>query len=357
MVAKYAAEYEKLRQDHFARQSRKTYLRYEDAVSNGTDIDWAGYEIPEPKKLGITVFDDVNLEDLLGFMDWTPFFQAWELHGRYPKLLDDEVVGEEARKLLKDAQVLLNRIVKDKLLQAKGVVGLFPANRSGGDDIALFTDASRSEELATFHCLRQQHKKGAGAFNQSLADFIAPAQAGVDYIGTFALTTGIGLDALVAEFEADHDDYNSIMAKALADRLAEAFAEYLHHKVRTEIWGYALDEKLENDQLIREKYRGIRPAPGYPACPDHTEKGILFDLLEATSRTGITLTESFAMLPTAAVSGFYFAHPESRYFGLGKIGEDQVMAYAERKGMSKSAAERWLGPNLNYEPNRDKAAD
>ncbi|MEM0997603.1 MAG: methionine synthase [Bacteroidota bacterium] len=344
-------QYATLREQHAARQSRKQYLRYGDAVANGTPIKWEGYRPPRPRRPGITVYEDFPLDKLVDYIDWTPFFQAWELHGRFPKLLDDELIGEEARKLFVDAKALLKRIVDDKLLAARGVAGLFPANRVGGDDIAIYTDETREEVLTTFHCLRQQNKKGASAANQSLSDFIAHEETALpDYLGGFAVTVGHGLDELVAEFDADLDDYNSIMAKALADRLAEAFAECLHGIVRRELWGYAADEALDNDALIREKYQGIRPAPGYPACPDHTEKGILFELLDATAHTGITLTESYAMLPTAAVSGFYFSHPDSRYFGLGKIAEDQVMDYARRKGMDLGTTERWLSPNLSYEP-------
>jgi 5-methyltetrahydrofolate--homocysteine methyltransferase len=353
LVDRTKEEYETLRKDHLARQARKEYLKYPAAVANGTPINWEGYVAPRPDKPGITVFEDFPLEKLVPYIDWTPFFQAWELHGRYPKILHDEVVGVEARKLMDDAQALLKRIVDNKLLTAKGVIGLFPANRVGGDDIAIYTDDTRKEVATTFHCIRQQIKKGPGAWNQSLSDFMAPESSGIaDYMGGFAVATGFGLDALVEEFEADHDDYNSIMAKALADRLAEAFAECLHEMVRKDFWGYAKDEMLDNESMIREKYQGIRPAPGYPACPDHTEKGILFELLQVTESIGISITESFAMMPTAAVSGFYFSHPDSRYFGVGKIAVDQVRDYAERKGMEVSVAERWLSPILSYEPVR-----
>ncbi|MDQ3397745.1 MAG: methionine synthase, partial [Deinococcota bacterium] len=270
--------------------------------------------------------------------------------GRYPQILDDPLVGTEARGLFDDAQALLADIVERRLLRARGVIGFYPAN-SAGDDIEVYTDSSRSKVLTVLHSLRQQGDKRPGQPNLALADYIAPKGSGVkDYLGGFAVTAGIGIEPLLERFALEHDDYNSIMVKALADRLAEAFAERLHERVRKEFWGYAPNEKLDHDDLIRERYRGIRPAPGYPACPDHTEKRLLFELLEVEKTTGITLTESFAMYPTAAVSGFYFAHPESRYFGVGKIGRDQVIDYARRKGMTVEAVERWLAPNLAYDP-------
>jgi 5-methyltetrahydrofolate--homocysteine methyltransferase len=283
-------------------------------------------------------------------IDWTPFFQSWELAGKFPRILEDEVVGEHATQLYNDALVMLKQIVDEKWLTAKAVIGLFPANSVGDDDIEVYTDESRSEVLMTLHSLRQQTERPPGRPNAALADFIAPKDSGVsDYIGAFAVTAGIGIDEHVARFEADHDDYHSIMLKALADRFAEAFAERMHELVRKEHWGYAADETLDNEALIDEKYQGIRPAPGYPACPDHTEKALLWELIQPEQRAGITITESFAMLPTAAVSGFYFAHPESRYFGLGKIEKDQVEDYAERKGWDLTTAERWLAPALNYD--------
>ena len=277
------------------------------------------------------------------------FFNAWELAGRYPKILQDEVVGEEARKLFVDAKAMLKKIIDEKWLSANAVFGLFPANTVNSDDVEIYTDETRKKVAITWHNLRQQTKKPADIPNYCLADYVAPKESGVaDYIGGFAVTAGIGIDAHVEAFEKQNDDYSAIMLKALADRLAEAFAELLHARVRREFWGYAVDETLDNDALIAEKYRGIRPAPGYAACPEHTEKGPLFDLLQATANAGITITESFAMLPTAAVSGFYFSHPQSQYFAIGKINKDQVEDYAQRKGMTLEEAERWLAPVLNY---------
>jgi len=304
---------------------------------------------PRPTFLGTRVFDAYPLAELVERIDWTPFFQAWELPGHYPAILQDPVTAKAAGALFEDAQALLERIVRDGLLTARGVVGFWPAN-AVGDDIELYRDESRREVRTVVHTLRQQMSKAAGRANYALADFVAGREsAAPDHVGAFAVTTGHGLDRLVAEFEKAHDDYSAIVAKALADRLAEAFAERMHERVRRELWGYAPAEQLANPQLIREEYQGIRPAPGYPACPDHTEKQILFDLLEAESAAGIRLTESFAMLPTAAVSGWYFWHPEARYFGVGKLGRDQVEDYARRKGMTVAATERWLAPNLGYE--------
>jgi 5-methyltetrahydrofolate--homocysteine methyltransferase len=290
------------------------------------------------------------LDQLIPYIDWSPFFHTWELRGRYPTILEDPVVGSKAKELYDDALALLRKIVDQRLFTANGVYGFFPAY-SLGDDIEIYRDKSRTVILTTFHTLRQQSEKPQGQYSFALADFVAPKESGcADYLGVFAVTTGVGVDLLCREFERDHDDYNSIMAKALADRLAEAFAEYLHKQAR-EAWGYGKSEAFCTEDLIREKYRGIRPAPGYPACPDHTEKRLLFDLLSVEKHTGITLTESFAMWPAASVSGFYFAHPEAKYFAVGKIGKDQVLDYQARKGMPLSALERWLGPNLNYEPN------
>jgi 5-methyltetrahydrofolate--homocysteine methyltransferase len=349
-LAQFAQEYEFVREEHAKRRNDKRYLPYDIAAINGENIDWTGYQIPAPNKPGITVLKDFPVSELIDYIDWTPFFQTWELHGKFPAILTDPVVGNEANKLYNDAAALLIDIVQNRSLQANAVVGLFPAQRSGSDDVNVY--APGTDELITqFHFLRQQNQKAAGTCNLSLADYIAPEDSGkIDYIGGFAVTAGIGLDKLVAQYESDFDDYNSILAKALADRLAEAFAECLHQKVRKELWGYAADEKLDHEALIREKYQGIRPAPGYPACPDHTEKRLLFDLLKVEENTGITLTENMAMWPASSVSGFYFSHPSTRYFGLGKIGEDQVANYAERKGMTKAEVERWLAPNLNYEP-------
>jgi len=276
------------------------------------------------------------------YIDWSPFFQTWELYGRYPNILNDEVVGEEATKLFADAQKMLQTMIAEKWVSANAVVGIFPAN-SIGDDIEIYTDETRSEVVLIQHSLRQQTKKAEGQPNIALSDFVAPKESGIkDYVGAFVVTTGTGLDEHVARFEADHDDYNSILVKALADRLAEAFAECMHAKVRKEIWGYSKDENLSNDDLIKESYRGIRPAPGYPACPDHTEKIGLFELLDATAITGVSLTDSLAMLPASSVSGWYFGHPEAKYFGLGKITEEQVEDIANRKKIEGQRMERWL---------------
>jgi 5-methyltetrahydrofolate--homocysteine methyltransferase len=283
------------------------------------------------------------------YIDWMPFFNAWEFHGKFPAILDDAVVGEAATSLYTDAQAMLVKIIAEQWLTARAVIGLFPAN-SKGDDIEIYTDDTRTDVLTTLHHLRQQRAKSGDQANRCLADFIAPAETGkADHIGAFAVTTGIGIDKKVAEFEAAHDDYNAILLKALADRLAEACAEYMHECVRKEHWGYAVEEAFDGDALIAEAYKGIRPAPGYPACPDHTEKAALWKLLDVQNKTGITLTESFAMVPTAAVSGFYYAHPESSYFAIGKIGRDQIEDYAQRKGMPVAKVERWLASILSYD--------
>lgn len=347
-VSEIATEYEELREQYSSRGRKKEYLPIQKARANRTQIQWDASSVKKPAKPGITEYRDVPLELLRRYIDWAPFFIAWEMKGKFPDILEDEKAGPEARKLFDEANQLLDRIVNEKLFTAHGVAGLFPAN-SVGDDIELYTDESRSELLTTFHTLRQQTKKRKGQPNKALADFIAPKESGIaDYLGGFAVTTGHGVDELAAAFERDHDDYNSIMVKALADRLAEAFAEYLHQEVRTKLWGYASDEDLDNQELIREKYQGIRPAPGYPAQPDHTEKPALFDLLGAVKKTGITLTEHLAMTPSSSVCGLYFAHPEAQYFSLGNISRDQVEEYAARKGMSVSEVEKWLGPNLGY---------
>lgn len=352
-MAKTRAKYDAVREDYLKKQTKQKFISLDEARQNRTAIEWNAKDIFTPKTLGITAFD-VPLDDLRNYIDWTPFFATWELAGRYPDILEDKVVGIEAKKLFADATALLDKIIAEKLLTAKAVFGLFPAN-SVDDDIEVYADESRLKVIRVIHTLRQQSEKGEGRFNRALSDYIAPKVSGLkDYVGGFAVTTGVGLEKLVKEFEAQHDDYNSIMAKALADRLAEACAEYLHARVRREFWGYAPDEKLLNDDLIEEAYQGIRPAPGYPACPDHTEKGTLFSLLEAETHTGITLTESYAMYPAAAVSGFYFAHPRAEYFGLGKIAKDQVLDYARRKEMSIEETERWLSPNLGYEPEAQK---
>lgn len=345
-VAGIRADYDKSREAHLNKRSDKRYKTLAEARAQKFELDLTKVA-PAPSFLGTKVIEDYPLTELLPYIDWTPFFHTWELRGSYPKIFEDEYVGVEAKKLFEDAQVLLHRIVSEKLLTAKAVFGFWPAN-AVEDDIELSVAGYEFQPIK-IHTLRQQVEKGEGQPYYALSDFIAPKSSGVqDYFGAFALTAGIGCDELVAEFEKNYDDYNSIMAKALADRLAEAFAEKLHEIVRKEYWGYAKDEQLSNEELIKEKYTGIRPAPGYPACPEHTEKGTLFALLDAENKIGLRITDSYAMYPTAAVSGFYFAHPESRYFGLGKISKDQVADYAQRKNMSLEEAERWLGPNLGY---------
>jgi 5-methyltetrahydrofolate--homocysteine methyltransferase len=341
------ADYVKIREQH-ARKSGQKSVTLEAARANAVKIDWSAYAATRPAKLGVTRLADYPLEKLVPSLDWGPFFQTWDLAGKYPDILEDAVVGEAARNVFRDGQAMLDRIVKGRWLTANGVFGLWPAN-STGDDIEVYTDEKRDGVLATWHNLRQQNEKPAGNPNQCLADFVAPRDSGVaDYIGAFAVTAGLGVEAKVKEFLAANDDYSAILVKAIADRLAEAFAEHLHRLVRTEHWGYAADEKLSNEDLIAEKYRGIRPAPGYPACPDHTEKADLFRLLDATANAGIELTDSFAMMPPASVSGFYIAHPESRYFAVGKVEKDQVADYAHRKGMDLAVMERWLASILNY---------
>ncbi len=343
------AEYRDIREQRAGRTASERGISIAEARANRLAIDWAKTAPPQPCALGITVLEDYPLAELVERIDWTPFFQTWELAGHYPAILEDPKVGPAARSLFDDARKLLDRIVRERLLTARGVFGLYRA-ASVGDDIELYAPGGRGERIGIIHTLRQQMAKPPGRPNLALADYVAPKERGLaDHVGAFAVTAGIGVDALVKEFESAQDDYNAILAKALADRLAEAFAERLHERVRQEFWGYARDEALENTDLIREAYQGIRPAPGYPACPDHTEKRALFDLLEAERHTGIMLTENFAMTPTAAVSGYYFWHPQARYFGVGKIARDQVEDYAERKGMTVAEAERWLAPNLGYE--------
>jgi len=348
-VASIKSDYVAAREQHAARQSKAVYVTLAQARAHAFKADWGNYTPPKPAFLGVKALCDYDLAEIAEYIDWTPFFQAWQLAGRYPKILQDEVVGVEASKLFVDAKVMLAQIIAEKWLTANAVFGLFPANTVNSDDIEIYTDESRSSVAMTWHNLRQQSKKPADIPNYCLADFIAPKESGIaDYIGGFAVTAGIGIDARVAEFEKNHDDYNAIMLKSLADRLAEAFAELLHARVRREFWGYASDETLDNEALIKEAYRGIRPAPGYAACPEHTEKGPLFELLDATNRAGIAITESFAMLPTAAVSGFYLSHPDAKYFATGKIDRDQVASYAQRKGWDIETAERWLAPVLSY---------
>ncbi|MCK9539938.1 methionine synthase [Dokdonella sp.] len=345
-LAKVRREYADVRERHKHRGGNKRLVSLVAARANGLQPDWNGYTPPAPLKPGITAFDDIPLGELLPIIDWTPFFQAWELHGRYPDNLDDPVVGAQARELFKDAQAILKRIIDEKWLRARAVVGFWPARRNG-DDLEIQADG----ETISLHHLRQQAEKPSERPNLCLADFIAPRDAPVaDWIGGFAVTAGLGIEAHLERFQRDHDDYSAIILKALADRLAEALAEYMHRKVRTELWGYAPDEELDNEALIAERYRGIRPAPGYPACPDHTEKTTLFRLLDATRNAGVELTEGFSMYPAAAVSGWYFSHPNSQYFVVGKITRDQVEDYARRKGWTIAETERWLSANLDYDP-------
>jgi 5-methyltetrahydrofolate--homocysteine methyltransferase len=346
---------ERLRAEH--RAKREQPLRsLEDARRRRPRLDWKGYRPPRPSFLGVRSFDAWPLAEIVPFIDWSPFFAAWEMTGTYPRIFDNPSRGAEARRLFDDAQRLLDRIVREKLLTARAVFGFFPAN-AVGDDIELYTDDSRTGLLTTLHTLRQQSERPEGQPHQALADIVAPRESGVaDYLGVFAVTAGIGIEKVVEEFERDHDDYSAIMTKALADRLAEGLAEALHKRAREE-WGYGRDESLSNEELIRERYRGIRPAPGYPACPDHSEKRLLFSLLDAERRAGMRLTENFAMLPAASVSGLYFSHPEARYFTVGRLDRDQVVDYARRKGLPLAEVERWLAPNLNYEPDEKAAAE
>lgn len=350
-LAEIQDDYDSMRSAHERGQQAKKRITIADARANRHAIDWSAYQAPQPTAYGLTVFDDYDLAELTTRIDWSPFFSTWELKGTYPKILKDAVVGETAQSLFNDAQAMLQRIIGEKWLQAKAVVGLWPAN-AVGDDIEVYADANRSGVVQTFHTLRQQmSRQGRDRANMALADFVAPRDSGVvDVIGGFAVTAGLGIDEHVKAFEDAHDDYNSILLKAVADRLAEAFAERMHEKVRKEIWGYASDESLNNEDLILEQYQGIRPAPGYPASPDHTEKELLWQILKAEEHTGVSLTESFAMWPASSVSGLYFSHPDSRYFGVGKIEKDQVQDYAQRKGMDQKVMERWLAPNLNYDP-------
>nr|WP_296749037.1 methionine synthase [Thioalkalivibrio sp.] len=368
---KIRAEYVELRESLAGRKKRINWLGLEQARNNRPKVDWETYTPTRPRVLdpdwvapaGITRlqpygpdsallrFDDYDASEVARFIDWTPFFHAWQLHAAYPRILDDEVVGTEARKLFADGQKMLRQMIDEGWVRLRGVVGLFPAHSVDADDIEVYRDESRGDVLMRLHHLRQQTQKRRGAPSHSLADFVAPKKSGLhDWMGAFAVSAGGEVDARAKAFEAAHDDYHSILLKSLADRLAEAFAEALHQRVRREYWGYAADEDLDNDDLIHERYTGIRPAPGYPACPEHTEKGLLWDLIDPVENAGMTLTESYAMLPVSAVSGWYFAHPQSRYFGLGKINRDQVEDYARRKGWSLAEAERWLAPNLGYDP-------
>jgi 5-methyltetrahydrofolate--homocysteine methyltransferase len=381
------ADYAEIRERHKNRGDAKRLVSLAKARGQRFDGGWDDYTPPTPNKPGITVFDDYPLAELVELIDWTPFFQAWELAGKYPAILTDDVVGKQASELFADAQAMLKKIIGEKWLTAKAVFGLWPANSVGDDvEISLLPEGEggakrrmregeplanelslqadkpfphppsghllpRGEGKAVLHFLRQQVDKPVERPDFCLADFIAPKDSGKrDWIGAFAVTAGIGIDEHVARFEADHDDYNSILLKALADRLAEALAERLHQRVRKEFWGFAPEESLDNEALIAEKYRGIRPAPGYPACPEHSEKGTLFELLDAGNNAGMTLTESFAMLPTAAVSGYYFSHPQSQYFVVGRVSKEQAEDYGKRKGATLAQAERWLASNLDYDP-------
>jgi len=346
-VAQHRADYEALRKAHSA--PRQTVISIEAARARRTPIKWRSEDLPKPVFTGVRGLDNFPLATLREFIDWTPFFHTWGLKGVYPRILEDEGQGAQARQIFTEANALLDNMIEKNTIRARGVYGLFPANAIG-DDVELYTDAARERVLERFHFLRQQSNKEGSEPCRSLSDFIAPKETGLpDHIGGFAVTSGIGLKELCDRFRSENDDYNAIMAEAIADRLAEAFAECLHKRVRDE-WGYGCEEGLSHADLIQEKYRGIRPAAGYPACPDHTEKGPLWRLLDVQANTGMLITESFAMWPGSSVSGLYFAHPESRYFSLGKIDRDQVADYSKRKGMSVVEIERWLGQNLNYDP-------
>ena len=348
---KIREEYEVFKAKFLERTSAKSYMSYEEAQKNTCSIDWNSFEAKLPNALGVHTIEQQSLKDLVPYIDWSPFFRSWDLHGKYPEILTDEVVGEQAQSLFQDAQEMLNQIVEDNWLTAKARFGLFPAH-AVGDDIEVYTTDDRSQVSARWLTLRQQLKKRRGLPNLALADFVAPKTSGKkDYVGAFCVTTGFGTDEKAQAFEAENDDYSSIMVKALSDRLAEAFAEYLHERVRREYWGYAVEESFSNEELIQEKYKGIRPAPGYPACPDHLEKKTLWKLMEVEETIGVQLTESLAMWPASSVSGYYFAHPEAQYFGLGKIKTDQLVSYSKRREISLDEARKWLNPNLAEESN------
>ncbi|MGE0189769.1 MAG: vitamin B12 dependent-methionine synthase activation domain-containing protein, partial [Steroidobacteraceae bacterium] len=348
--SKIKQEHARRREQHQGRKVKAPQFTLAQARENRFKSEWANYVPPVPRHLGIKVFEDYPLQDLVNYIDWMPFFNAWEFAGKFPAILTDPIVGEQCSSLYKDAQAMLSKILREHWLKARGVMGLFPANSIGDDDVEIYSDDSRTEVLTTLRFLRQQREKPEGHAHNCLADYVAPKSSGVrDYIGSFAVSTGFGIEEHVRRFEAEHDDYSSIILKAIADRFAEAFAERLHEKVRRESWGYAPEERKSNEDLIREDYRGVRPAPGYPACPDHTEKATLWSLLDVEKNTGIMITESFAMYPTAAVSGWYFSHPDSKYFALGQIDLDQVQDYAKRKGMRLQDALRWLQPNLSFD--------
>ncbi len=368
LMAEVKKDYDAIRERHAAKHSQEKFLPLAAARANKTPVDWSGYRPPRPKMLlqqdhdvgahahaGATQFVktllDYPLAELVEYIDWGPFFSAWELKGRYPDILNNPATGEAARKLFADAQAMLDRVIREKWLTANGVIGLYPANSVDDDDVEVYADESRSKVIARLCSLRQQTEHRAGVPNRCLADFIAPKSTGLhDYVGAFAVTAGLGSAEKCAEFKKANDDYNAILLEALADRLAEAFAERLHQRVRKEFWGYVPDEHLDNEALISEKYAGIRPAPGYPACPEHSEKATLWQLLDAERNAGIRITENFAMWPGAAVSGWYFAHPQSQYFVVGRINKEQVADYARRKGWTLREAEKWLSPNLGYEP-------
>ncbi|MEO7065640.1 MAG: methionine synthase [Rhodanobacter sp.] len=349
-LAKIRDEYADVRERYRNRGPGKKLVTLEHARTRRFTCDWANYDPPQPKQPGVTVFDNYDLNTIRRYVDWTPFFQAWELAGHYPAILTDDIVGPQATELFNDAQAMLDKIIAEKWLTARAVIGLWPA-ANVGDDVEVYSDESRAQPLAMLRSLRQQADKPPERPNLCLADFIAPKVFNKpDWIGGFAVTAGLGIEEHLAKFQADFDDYSSIILKALADRLAEAFAEHMHERVRKEFWGFVADESLSNNELIAEKYRGIRPAPGYPACPEHTEKATLFELLDVTKNTGIELTEGFSMYPAAAVSGWYYSHPDSQYFVVGRLSKEQIQDYAKRKGWTLAEAERWLGSNLDYEP-------
>jgi 5-methyltetrahydrofolate--homocysteine methyltransferase len=347
-LGKLSSDYSELRIKHERRTRSTDFLPLAEARKNRLNLDWKSYLPEAPNLLGTEVFSNYDLKELVSYIDWTPFLQSWELKGRYPEILDDPLVGEEAGKLVSDARELLEDILEGHSLRANGMVGIFPAN-SVGDDIEIYSDNNREKVVWRFHHLRQQTRKASGRPNRCLSDFVAPRDSHIeDYIGCFAVSSGFGTVELVRKFEARNDDYQSILVKAVADRLAEAFAERLHERVRKELWGYAADEHLDSRSLIREQYRGIRPAPGYPACPDHSEKLLLFEFLSVKDSVSIDLTENFAMIPAASVCGFYFSHPDAHYFGVGKIDRDQVEDYSRRKGVDLRQLETWLAPILGY---------
>jgi 5-methyltetrahydrofolate--homocysteine methyltransferase len=352
LVDKARKDNERRREQHSKKKRLSPQLSIADARQRRHKCDWANYVPPVPTFRGTRVLEDINLEELRNYIDWMPFFNAWEFHGKFPNILSDATYGDAARSLYADATEMLDCIIDEKWLQAKAVFGFHPANSEGHDDLLVYSNEKREDVIVRLCHLRQQRAKPSSQSQNCLADYVAPSDSGKsDHIGAFAVTAGIGIEEHVARFEAEHDDYSSIILKALADRLAEASAEYLHERVRQEYWGYASKERLSNAELISESYTGIRPAPGYPACPDHTEKAKLWELLDVEASIGLQLTESYAMYPTAAVSGFYFSHPDARYFAVGKIDSDQLESYAERNGLSRVEAEKWLMPNLGYEPN------